>query len=115
MSEQPGGDDLRDRLYELGTMLRESDHLEPETQQTLAGLVDELALALDEGRLEPQTTSHLAASIAEMTEALREQHKGLFTSAAERLERAVVRAEGNAPVATGLAERLIDALSNIGI
>jgi hypothetical protein len=39
----------------------------------------------------------------------------VFTRTIENLERVAVRAEGRAPVATGLAERLINVLSNIGI
>jgi hypothetical protein len=110
-----GADALRDNLHRLGTLLSETDRLEPETRQELACLVDELARALDEGRLEPETTAHLADSTAHMLADLRRQPRGLFTGAVEGLERLVVHAEGDAPVATGFAERLIDVLSSIGI
>lgn len=107
--------ELRGRLEELGRLLRDADHLEPETRQGLADLVDELGQALKEGRLEPATVAQLSASAAQMSEALRRQQHGFFGTARDGLERVVVDAEGRAPVATGFAERLIDILSEIGI
>jgi hypothetical protein len=120
MAEQPlsdarGSAELRARLEELGGQLNEADDLDPDVRQELAGLVDQLGQALDEGRLEPATTAQLAESAAHMSEALRQQHHGFFTAARDGLERIVVEAEDRAPVATGFAERLIDVLSSIGI
>jgi hypothetical protein len=113
--EPPGAGQLRSRLQELGRLLRHADHLEPEAQQQLADLVGELGEALQAGELEPATTAHLADSAGQMVVALRRQHKGLLAKARDSLGRVVVQAEGQAPVATGFAERLIDALSNLGI
>jgi hypothetical protein len=120
MAEQPPPEphsrlELRRRLQELGRLLRQAKHLEPEAQQELANVVDELGQALESGDLESGTTSHLADSTGRLVEALREQHKGLLASARDGLERVVVQAEGEAPVATGFAQRLIEVLSNLGI
>ena len=60
--------------------------------------------------------AHLAESSAHLVEALhRKHHAGLIAAAKERLEEAATRAEAEAPVATGLARRLIDTLANLGI
>jgi len=120
MAEQPSSEpqsrlELRRRLQELGRLLHQADHLEPEAQQELADLVGELAQSLEAGELEPGTTSHLADSTGHLVAALRGQQKGLLAAARDGLERVVVQAEGGAPVATGFAQRLIDVLSNIGI
>ena len=59
---------------------------------------------------------HLAESSTHLVEALhRRHHAGLIAAAKERLEEAASRAEAEAPVATGLARRLIDTLANMGI
>jgi hypothetical protein len=111
----PNSGELRGRLVELGRLLRQADYLEPDAQQEMADLVEELGRSLDAGELEPETTTHLADSTGHLIEALREQHKGLLAEARDGLERLVVKAEGAAPVATGFAERLIDVLSDLGI
>jgi len=60
--------------------------------------------------------AHLAESSTQLVHALhRKQHAGLIAAAKERLEEAPTRAETEAPVATGLARRLVDALANMGI
>lgn len=108
-------DDLRRRLQDLGQLLAQADHLEPEMQQQLAELVQELGQAMQGGELEPSAVAQLSDSTAQLTDALRAQHQGLLSTARDGLERLVVDAEGRAPVATGFAERLIDVLSNLGI
>lgn len=111
MPEQPHAD-----LHELAQMLRQADHLDPEAQEAVAGLVEELGKALDPTKLPPGEASHLAASVAQLAKALREeQGTGRLAAARDRLEKAILRAEVDAPVATGLARRLIDTLANFGI
>jgi hypothetical protein len=45
----------------------------------------------------------------------REEAAGVMKAARERLEEAAVAAENSAPMLAGLARRLVEALSNIGI
>jgi hypothetical protein len=111
----PGASVVRNNLQELAQVLRDADHLEPETQQTLADLVAELSQALEAGQLNSEVTGHLADSTAQLIAGLRQQQRGLLSGARERLQDAAAAAEANAPLVTGLTERLIDVLSNIGI
>lgn len=103
-------------LHELAALLRDARHLEPETQQALADLVDELSNVVDPTALPSAETAHLVASAADLARALHHRHEpGLLSTAKERLENAVRRAEAEAPLATGVARRLIDTLANLGI
>jgi hypothetical protein len=120
MAEQPRADpqaagEVRNLLHELSQLLSQADHLDPEAQQELGDLVDQLGRALDASLLDPAIIASLTASTREMIEAIRHQHKGLLASARDGLQRLVVHAEDSHPVVTRLAERLIDMLSNIGI
>lgn len=120
MSEptSPGPDTsslVREDLLKLAPLLREAHHIEPEVQEILADLVDELVRMVDPAV--PSTQSeHLAETSTQLMLALhRKQHVGLLTAAKERLEEAATRAETEAPVATGIARRLVDALAGLGI
>lgn len=106
---------VRTRLQELVPLIRETRHIERDAQQALADLVDELIRLMDP--LAPAAQSaHLAESSTHLVEALhRKHHAGLIAAAKDRLEAAATRAEAEAPVATGLARRLIDTLANMGI
>lgn len=119
MTEPPLGFDTslpaRENLEKLAPLLREADHIEPEVQKILADLVDELVRMVG-----PASTSaraeHLAETSAHLIQALhRKQHVGLLAAAKKRLEEAAARAETEAPVATGLARRLLDTLAGLGI
>ncbi len=102
-------------LREIAPLLREAHHLNPEVQRTLADLVEELIQVMDPTAPTSQT-AHLAESSALLVEALhRRHHAGLLISAKQRLEDAANRAATEAPVATGLARRLIDVLAGLGI
>jgi hypothetical protein len=105
----------RTDLEEVVPLLREARHIDPEVQRALADLVDELIRVMDPHAPAAQAT-HLAESSTQLVKALhRKHHAGLITAAKERLEEAATRAEAEAPVATGLARRLIDTLANLGI
>jgi hypothetical protein len=106
--------DAKERLLSLAGLLRGADHLTPETRTELADLLAELAEALGHSSSGPQA-AHLADSAAQAARALSEPRHGLLTAARERLEAAAIRAEAKAPVATGVAWRLLDLLSEIGI
>jgi hypothetical protein len=103
------------RLEEVVGLLRSSSHIDPQVQQALADLVDELIHSLDPNTPAAQA-EHLAESSAHLVQALhRKHHAGLIAAAKDRLEEAATRAEAEAPVATGLARRLIDTLASLGI
>ena len=115
MTDPSHGPPIRANLLEVARLLRKADHLEPEAQSELADLVDELAGALDPAAPGEQA-AHLAESSAHLARALHDQHHpGLIEAARRRLEDAAARAEVHAPVATGVARRLIEALARLGI
>jgi hypothetical protein len=102
-------------LHHLAQLLRQADHLDPAVQQELATLLEELAGALP-ATAELPDAAHLLGHVAEVARALHQQHdSGILTAARDRLEKAAVRAELEAPLATGIARRLIDVLANLGI
>jgi hypothetical protein len=89
--------------------------LDRDVQQALADLVDELIRVIDP-HAPAVETAHLAEGSAQLARALhRRPHAGVIAAAKLRLEEAATRAEAKAPMATGLARRLIDTLSNLGI
>lgn len=106
---------VRTQLQEVVPLLRESRHIDRDVQRALADLVDELIRVMDP-HAPVGTTAHLAESSTQLVQALhRKHHTGMLAGAKERLEEAATRAEAEAPLATGLARRLIDTLSNLGI
>ncbi len=114
-SERSDLDRLREDLREAARLLRETDHVEPDAQRALAGLVAELTAAL-EPDAPPDEIRHLADSSAQLVEALHRGHgHGPLAAARDRLVAAAARAEAQAPVATDLARRLVDALAALGI
>jgi hypothetical protein len=115
-SKPPAVPDVQARLQDVARLLRQTSSLDLESQNALAELVDELSKALQAARVPPTEVTHLAESTAHLAEALHHQHgRGLLGGARDRLERALTNAEVKAPVAVGLARRLLDALANLGI
>jgi hypothetical protein len=114
MPQQPSS--VQRTLQELAGRLREADHLDPEAQQSVADLVEELSRTLHPEQLSSGETTQLAESAAHLARALEEgRDPGVLLAAKHRLEAAVVGAEARAPVVVGVVRRLIDALANIGI
>lgn len=106
---------VRARLQELARSLRQAGHLEPEAQQELADLMEELAGVVASAPAADQTT-RLAAHAAQLAQALHQQQdEGLLAAAKKKLEQSALRAEEEAPLATGIVRRLIDTLANLGI
>ena len=104
------------RLRELATLLRESAHLNPETQKSLASLLEELGAELDSSSAIPAKTARLAEAVGDVARSLHEQHHtSLLETARDRLKEAAAHAETEAPVATGVVYRLIETLSSLGI
>ncbi len=114
--EPQSGSQVQAKLHELAEVLREADHLEPEAQNALADLVDELSKALTPAAIASSETAHLANSAANLAQVLhQERNPTLLSAAKQRLEQAALRAEAKAPVATGIARRLLDVLADLGI
>jgi hypothetical protein len=112
----PPGDQVQTHLHELAAVLREAHHLGPEAQKALADLVDEFSKALAPSTATSSETAHLAQTAASLARALHQQHNPTLLSAAkQRLEQAALRAEAQAPMATGVARRILDTLADLGI
>jgi hypothetical protein len=118
--ERPSAEQVRAHIqstfHDVARMLRETHHLEPEAQEALADLVDELGKVLTPAALANSETAHLTTSVAELAKALRQQHNAnLLSAAKQRLEQAAVRAEAKAPVAAGVVRRILETLADLGI
>jgi hypothetical protein len=107
---------ITDGLHNLARALRESPPLGPEGQRALAELIDELGKAVGGGTVPPAEVTHLAEMTSHFVHALHRKHEpGGLAAARGRLEQAVLSAEATAPVTAGVARRVLDALSNLGI
>jgi hypothetical protein len=99
-------------LRETAELLRKTEHLSPEQRERLAGAAEHLADTLKE--TSPQEAANLSAAATALMTALHRQD-GSLDDHRSRLEKAIIAAETRAPVATGLARQLIDALASLGI
>lgn len=100
-------------IEELARLLHEAEHLEPEARSKAAGLLRELAEALDHPS---DHAADLTETTGRLVQAIGQRHEpDLIQAARERVEEAVARAEAKAPRATEVALRLIDVLAGIGI
>jgi hypothetical protein len=103
-------------LHRIASLLRQAKHLEPDAQRALAELVDELGRNLETGREDDPHAAQLATTTATLLQALvHKRDPGLLPAARDRLEQAILSAETQAPMAAGIAQRLLDVLSGIGI
>jgi len=103
-------------LQELAQFSRRAGHLTPEAQEALAALVDELSRSVNAAALSSENTARLANSALDLAQALQEHHDpNLLAAARSRLDTAAVRAETQAPLATGVVRRLMEALADLGI
>jgi hypothetical protein len=116
---EPGasaGPKIQERLHDIAQLLRLSSSIDPETQRTLAELVDELSKALQGANLPLAEVTHLAETTSHLAESLHQQQdRGFLARMRDRLEQAVSNAEIHAPTAVGLARKLLEELANIGI
>ncbi len=107
---------IQSSLHAIAEVLREPHPLSAEAQEALAGLMDELSHVLAAPEPPPQTVAHLAESTARLVQAVhRREDAGLLAAARNRVEQAILGAEAHAPLAAGIARRVLDALANIGI
>jgi hypothetical protein len=104
------------RLRELARLLRQADHLEPEAQQALADLADEMANTLGASAVPSAEEVQLAQLAGQLIQELH-QSEGAAPAAAtrHRLQEAIVATEARAPFAAGLARQLLDVLADLGI
>jgi hypothetical protein len=108
--------DVQSRLREVAGLLRNPRSLDAEGRRVLAELVEELSAALASANVPPEEVARLAESTVHLAESLQHPHDhGLLGNARDRLEGAAIDAEAHAPLAVGLARRLLDVLANIGI
>jgi hypothetical protein len=110
----PQAQGIHSSLHALAQSVRDAPALGREAQQALAELLDELSRAVAAGQ-PAESLAPLAASATQLVQAIGQQDQGLIAAARQRLAHAVFRAEAQAPVAAGIVERLLDALSSIGI
>src|SRR5947209_11794393 len=117
MSEQPPGglpvtSEVEASLHTVARVLREAQPLGPEARRALADLVDELGNVLHSAAVPPPDVRHLADSTTHLIQALHQrQDPGRLARARDRLEQAILGIESQAPVAAGLARRVMDALA----
>ena len=103
-------------LHAISQLLREADRLGPEEQALLADLVDELGNALESPAVPDEKVATLTESASHLVQAVQEKHEpGVLAAAEERLERAAVAIEAQAPTLANLTRRLAEMLSNLGI
>lgn len=115
-SELPSGAQSESNLRLLAAWLRSADHLDAATQKSLAALLDEIGAELESGDMTSAKTAQLAEAVTEVARSLHAQESSEeIETAKDALKDAAVKAELEAPVATGLAYRFIDLLSSIGI
>lgn len=102
-------------LHTIAEILRDPQPLSQEVRGVLADLVDELGRVLTTA-IPPAEVAHLAESTAHLTRAVhRQEAPGRLTAARDRVEAAILAAESKAPLTAGVARRLLDTLTNIGI
>jgi len=103
-------------LHAVAEILRDPHPLNHEVRKALAEFVDELGTALAGSSVPPAEVTHLADSAAHLVKMVhRQDAPGMLAAARDRLEAAILATESKAPLAAGLARRLLDALANIGI
>ncbi len=115
-SASPSSAEVRTLLQTIAVLLRHTHHLGPEAQLLLADLVEELGNSLEQANVPSTELAHLTESASHLVEvALAEDAPGILEGARDRLERATVAVETASPALAGLARRLAEMLSNIGI
>jgi hypothetical protein len=103
-------------LHTIAEILRDPHPLSPEARKALAELMDELGALLATPSVPAEALGHLAQSTAHLVQVThRRADAGLVAAARDRLEQAILGAESQAPLAAGIARRVLDALANIGI
>src|SRR4051794_34582699 len=106
----PSSVTVRAYLRAVAQLLRNVPHLNANAQRLLADLVDELGAALEADAVPSDEVAHLADCSAQLVTAAQQGEGGMLGRARTRLERAVLAAETEAPLAAGIARRLTETL-----
>jgi hypothetical protein len=113
MSQQSPSD-VTARLREVARLVREADHLDPDAQQSLADLAEQMADNLSRAHVPTPEEAELGKLAGELIEALRREENPA-AGTRHRLQEAIVAAETRAPLAAETARELLDVIANLGI
>jgi hypothetical protein len=113
MSQQSPSD-VPARLREVARLVREADHLDPEAQQSLADLAEQMADNLSRAHAPTPEEAELGKLAGELIDALHREEKPA-TGTRHRLQEAIVAAETRAPLAAATARELLDVIASLGI
>jgi hypothetical protein len=112
----PSGAEVGKLLAAIAQLLRHTHQLGPEAQLVLADLIEEMGRAIEHTEVPSSEIALLTESASQLVEAVREEPApGVLEAARGRLENAAVAVETQAPTLAGLARRLAETLSNLGI
>ncbi len=107
---------VREHLHSISELLRHVHHVGPEAQAVLADLVEELGKLLESTEVPSAEVARLTECASHLMQAVHQgRDKSVLEAARDRLRRAVIAAETEAPALAGITHRLIDMLSNLGI
>jgi hypothetical protein len=111
--QQPPSD-VSARLREVARLVREADHLDPEAQQSLADLAEQMADSLSRPHAPTAHEVELGQLAGELIAALQREEKAPAATR-HRFQEAIVAAETRAPLAAETARELLDVIANLGI
>src|ERR1700735_1378267 len=98
---------VRSNLHTISLLLRRKDRLNPESQALLADLLEELGKSLEGNAIPPAEVAKLTECAAQLVDAVHHGHEpGLLETAHDRLDRAVLAVESQAPALANLTRRL---------
>jgi hypothetical protein len=107
---------VRSNLHTIAQMLRQKDRLNPESQALLADLLEELSKSLRGNAIPSAEVAKLTECAAHLVDAVHHGHEpGLLEAAKNRLDRAVIAVESQAPRLADITRRLAQMLADVGI
>jgi len=107
---------VRDQLRAVAKVLHEAGQLSPQAKELLAELVEELSRTLDAGTVPSQELAHLTECAAQLVHVGKQMEgTGPLRAALNRFDNAIFRIDAKFPNVAGIARRLVDALSDLGI
>lgn len=107
---------VRGNLHAIALLLRQKNRLSPESQALLADLLEELGKTLEGNAIPSAEVARLTECAAQMVDAVHHgREPGLLEAAHDRLDRAVIAVESQAPTLADLTRRLAQMLADVGI